>query len=73
MTLITQVDSTAIANQVIPESDRQKLQVVQEWIKNVLAASPAVEEDEDDQDLPARKRVKTNNVTHENEDATMLL
>jgi hypothetical protein len=73
MTLITQVDSTDIANQVIPESDRQKLEVVQEWIRNVLATSHATEvEDDEDAELPARKRVKTNNVTHEDDELMSL-
>jgi hypothetical protein len=75
MTMISQVDSNAIASKAIPESDRKNLMVVQEWIKNVLATSPATEvgEDEDDPDQPARKRLKTSNGTHEDEDATMLL
>ena len=77
MTLISQVDVTAITSKVIPENDRRKLKVVQDLIKNLLAApAPAaeVEEDEDDLDQPARKRIKTTNgTTHQDEDATMLL
>jgi hypothetical protein len=75
MTMISQVDSTAVASKVVPESDRKNLEVVQEWIRNVLATSPATEvkEEEDDPDQPARKKAKTNNATNEDEDSTMLL